>query len=141
MTRPSILLLFAILASGCAAERKLVEHRTGWMESSRSLPVDATCTLVANNGTYSRSPIEVRRGADVGFRRDQEGRLVAFAGNQGFPVEENQAEWRFRRLPSTAWDRFADRTRSRSEQVASSARMLVLWPFIIINGSITGDWP
>jgi hypothetical protein len=87
--------------------------------------------------------VDLTKGTCIGFRRNAEDRVVAVAGDQTTELFDTQAgsEWRYTPRPVTRWDKLIVGVRDNTERAIGTAWGCLLLPFIIINGSITGEWP
>ena len=97
----AVLLALPLLsvACGCKAlvrDAETVEYRRGAIPRSTAAKCDATYTLeVPEDKRTSYNPVDVATGEPVGFRREPDGSLVAFAGTHTYTIPDRHAVWSF----------------------------------------------
>lgn len=138
--RPALALALAtaLTGFGCTALRpsaETIEYRPG----SESVVVEARCDATYELETVDDkrrgfAPVDVRAGQSVGFRRDADGRMVAFAAWQTYPLPEGRCVWRHTPKPVTRWDRFAVGARDGCGMIATA----VYLPFFVTWAVLTG---
>lgn len=141
----AMVLPLVALLGGCKAlvrDGETVEYRRGTLPSTTAARCDATYTLeVPAAERTSYNPVDVAMGELVGFRRESDGSLVAFAGAHTYTIPDQNAVWSFVPAPVTRWDRFAVGAANKAKNAVEAVTTLFLVPFIIYNGCTTGEWP
>lgn len=138
-------LLVLPFVGGCKAlvrDPEVVEYRPGTPLATVASKCDAKYTLeVPDDKWTSYNPVELSKGEVVGFRRESDGSLVAFAGTHTYTIPDQYAVWSFVPAPATRWERFAVGTNNKAKSAVESVTLWFLAPVIIINGCVTGEWP
>ncbi len=98
--RVALALAFAPALAGCMAAPSngtRVEHRPGEGPKTHSVPYDATYVLQlvdeTGAGAMVLERVAVERKFQIGFIRDGDGGLVAYAGGRKFPLSEDHYVW------------------------------------------------
>ncbi|MBA4064193.1 MAG: hypothetical protein C0501_10855 [Isosphaera sp.] len=129
MRRPVLLALGTLAVSaGCRAlDRDVVaiEHAPGGAPGSAVAGCAAAYQLVGDGGAYPVA-IDVPEGAAVGFRRDPDGLVVAFAGEHTTSLPEGRYAWKYTPTPANGSERFAVGTRDWCEKAAKATAGAVL---------------
>jgi hypothetical protein len=105
----------------------------------------AAYQLVCDGGAAYPVAVDVPEGAAVGFRRDPDGLVVAFAGEHTTALPEGHYVWRYTPAPANGWERFAVGTRDRCENaakaVAGSVLCVTVLPVILCFANRYGASP
>ncbi len=147
MPRRVVLLVLPLLSlmSGCKAlvrDAEVVEYRSGTLPITTAAKCDATYTLeVPENKRTSYNPVDVAKGETVGFRREPDGSLIAFAGTHTYTIPDQHAMWCFVPAPVTRWDRFVVSTRDKCENAFSTTLLVITAPIWMAQCAKTGVWP
>lgn len=84
-----VILLIALL-QGCGVQpgRKLVTYNTTTTDLPKPVTAgaDGTYALYPDDGITPIEKIQAKRGEKLGFRRDPDGRVVAFAGDREYSL-------------------------------------------------------
>jgi len=102
---------------------------------------DAEYRLSADKQTWIQT--DVTKGREVGFRREPDGSVVAFAGEQTWQVKDSNGRhvWLCTPKPVTEWDHFLVRTRDKSENAFYTTAFILAIPFWVPHCAATGEWP
>jgi hypothetical protein len=146
--RRAVVLPLPLLAllGGCHAlvrDAEVIDYRPGRPAPATVAAEDAGYRMTARGGLQNWVQTDVASGSPVGFRQESDGSVVAFAGEQTWPVDpaDGRHVWLATPKPVTGWDRFLVRSRDRCESAATAVMLFVLGPVIVINGCLTGEWP
>ena len=146
--RYAVLLVLPWLAllCGCNAlprEAEVIEYRPGGTVPTTVAKADGEYRLSAPDARMSCIPTDVSQGSVLGFRQEPDGAVVAFAGDQSWPIEAKDGRhvWLCTPKPANEWERFLVRTRERSENAFYTTVMILTAPIWIAQCSITGEWP
>ena len=94
-----LVVCFALLASGCANQKRTVAaYEPGGEGQTRPAPKSAQYILLCTddavaNGEYGLAVRQLSSRDAVGFAREHDGRLVAVAGGYRLPLDEGHYRW------------------------------------------------
>jgi hypothetical protein len=130
-----LVVLSANLTCGCKAlwrDREAVEYRPGTPPTAVLAERDATYRLCAHEPDETRPQVDVTKGERVGFRREPDGSLVAFAGTRTTTIPDVYHVWEYSSWPVTPWERVRESTIKRSEEVIGTVVAIPFVPFWLL---------
>lgn len=95
--KPSILLLVALLLSGCYSPsgETLIRYERDGAAHQMLAPEDAEYALYARNDpSKPKRVVNLKRGEPLGFKRYTDGGLGAVAGDKEYPLGPSSYVWK-----------------------------------------------
>jgi hypothetical protein len=137
-------LLYFLCGCQTSSMRDLVaiEYNLGTTPHTITAKCDATFTLTSSepSSLFGDTSIELKQGTPVGFRQEQDGSIVAIAGQEIFHLQNERSVWLYTPKPKIQWDQLKVKAREDCPAIFGTTMAIITFP-LWLPCAFTGVWP